>query len=1836
MDNSDFEKIILILESNIPSNYFLDLIIIILRTIPVFLVCHDWNIFYKYSITYIISYYSGLPLLHQSNAKKISFYLVLVFFILSIVNLLIFLKLYNEIKQYNKTIHSNIFYINIKIIYLMNFVISPFIFMICSENFFCTPIYDVNISYKLIKTYKDDCRDFKNIFIIIIQTIILIWNFFLNIIFSILVAKPVCISSSFIVTKLNELKFKLVFFPLFQIILVFDYYLSFKICVGIKIIIRIIYIIFYIKFIFIEPKNFYINWNLRLISLFIYSMNFFSCIIEFIFLFDFNNNLIILQKNQVIIVFKILVEISLSMIILQIINNKEKKYTLEAFENKLCLDYPYELLNKIFFIFNHIEKKIGNDLLYEIIECFDTFFKNHIKEKKCSKIVGLKCFCKNFVYQDFLVQVDNFLNSIKEIRDGVKKENKLLKNKFPIMYKYIEYVIKSEMIKNKNYSRKAFFILALVLFYIIFDKNYNKSLFYVEEFSNSKFYKENKLVRLQCKLIKLIILEDYKNFYIYSQEENINKNFNENSFPEMYKIYSELIDQINLENNLNLTIEKYIKTINYFKDEDCTFHQCMNYMKSFKKQLKKMNNYLKNKYSKNSKNSYYLNAKLTIFYSFFYADIPHKISICYKNIFEIDFKDESFSMLILNTYNNKNSWKFTIEYASDELCSKLNYKLYEIKGKEINELFPDSLKKCFEYIILEKIRIGSVQILLREIVLLNKEKYSNLYDIISIVIFSGEGLKLFMKVYPYDFKYSKQIGKNKKKNNKLINEGNLKKDNKIKAKKNIEECFIFINKNGKIIAISKGFEYYFCLNLDIIKKFKINLFKDILKVENIEIKDTIKKNLVQIYENIEELNISLMHNNSNEEFSQSYKQIKKMQKEIIKKNTELICNFEEREIPKNEKLYKIYYFVSFNLEIDKKFVALEDFISNEQNNNHSIQSKFKEPIKTRQIKIELNYNQNENLNKIRQIQILSIKQLITSYNINMKGILNLNQKEEKEINEYNNMIEEKTNRLMSTLTSYSNKSTNQMILNDNSDKLFEYNKNPEFSFSPIKKKNHSDTIKKNIYLQVLIWIFFTIFFIILQTYLLIIERKNKKKTQILNEILVSSLITRNIIYSFVSSLVSMQFIANNLQTKEILDNGFINTINHHKNKILEKIDDFLYYYKLFERQEKYLCDYNEQEIIKIFYSELNYISVKSDNLISKNSLKSILSNSHLSAYEVVQNDIEIFLFNISYYTIENRKLLNESAFFQFVFDNYFCNGKYSWDEIDNLLIYDTRKDARNIMFLTYIINILNISVIILISIIQSYFFNKYLNQIYAKYYINYNYLVFFSKLLLKKTSIIKEFIDDCSSENLEKFKNKKIVFLNKIDDNNKFKNNYIRINNKLPLIIKPYQIKLIENDENFKEINLSNFSKKKSSLSNIQEITNKKFNDKGLTINYNLFNFQNNKKLTFNLKSVFENKMNIMNEHIDNNIKVKRSMKLKKVHKKKSMNDITKDLIKGNTKNIKTTNEDKTNETLKNTLDFTNEINQISVKKDLQKPKILIISIFFFLISASLIIIFLIITDIIIYKSLEGNFIFSVAIKNMVEALNTRMEIFLMYAITLLKGEVITFEYHSNGYLNSFPQLKILNDYKVHNILQEALVKHDLFNNQFNQYLTANRKKFLYLSYFFSKFNGKEACDFIYSYYYKNKNIFGYSQFNSLNNYNEENLIEICKNISKGINSKGIKGAIDSLVSTIKSRFNEFKEDMNKGENLLARIQDEKFISYQMEIEYILSRNVPNFVICWKIDKNRNKRRIKKFIIVFYILIIALILIILCFYLIIFPFKTLKANEIITKVEPCYYNTIMY
>ena len=116
----------------------------------------------------------------------------------------------------------------------------------------------------------------------LVQTILIIYLFIINIIFLYLTAIPCCFTSSLIVTKLKEVKFKLAFFPFFQSLLVCDYYLPLKICVFIKGTIRIIFFFYYLFFISSDSKIFFTNFFLQIL-LFFYIQYFFSFIIYFFF-----------------------------------------------------------------------------------------------------------------------------------------------------------------------------------------------------------------------------------------------------------------------------------------------------------------------------------------------------------------------------------------------------------------------------------------------------------------------------------------------------------------------------------------------------------------------------------------------------------------------------------------------------------------------------------------------------------------------------------------------------------------------------------------------------------------------------------------------------------------------------------------------------------------------------------------------------------------------------------------------------------------------------------------------------------------------------------------------------------------------------------------------------------------------------------------------------------------------------------------------------------------------------------------------------------------------------------------------------------------------------------------------------------------------------------------------------------------------------------------------------------------------------------------------------------------------------------------------------------------
>ena len=80
---NDLEKIFIFIEKSIPKNNIINGLIMYLRIIPLFLLTHDWNIQYKNSITYYISYITTLPLIHKSNAQKISLGIV-IFYLFSL------------------------------------------------------------------------------------------------------------------------------------------------------------------------------------------------------------------------------------------------------------------------------------------------------------------------------------------------------------------------------------------------------------------------------------------------------------------------------------------------------------------------------------------------------------------------------------------------------------------------------------------------------------------------------------------------------------------------------------------------------------------------------------------------------------------------------------------------------------------------------------------------------------------------------------------------------------------------------------------------------------------------------------------------------------------------------------------------------------------------------------------------------------------------------------------------------------------------------------------------------------------------------------------------------------------------------------------------------------------------------------------------------------------------------------------------------------------------------------------------------------------------------------------------------------------------------------------------------------------------------------------------------------------------------------------------------------------------------------------------------------------------------------------------------------------------
>ena len=167
------------------------------------------------------------------------------------------------------------------------------------------------------------------------------------------------------------------------------------------------------------------------------------------------------------------------------------------------------------------------------------------------------------------------------------------------------------------------------------------------------------------------------------------------------------------------------------------------------------------------------------------------------------------------------------------------------------------------------------------------------------------------------------------------------------------------------------------------------------------------------------------------------------------------------------------------------------------------------------------------------------------------------------------------------------------------------------------------------------------------------------------------------------------------------------------------------------------------------------------------------------------------------------------------------------------------------------------------------------------------------------------------------------------------------------------------------------------------------------------------------------------------------------------------------------------------------------------------------------------------------------------------------------------------------------------------------------------------------------GCEFYTNFYYENKNYYDFSFLNAFD-YEPSELIQQCNNISFGINKQGVTSSSQNLLNSIIVLYYEFKNDNNKEENLMNRITNEKFVGMWLEIDLIYDKIIINLIICWNKDLKNKENEFDNLNYFISALIMIFIIIIFIAYLIFFPFKTLRDNSTINKVEPCIYNTIMF
>ena len=192
--------------------------------------------------------------------------------------------------------------------------------------------------------------------------------------------------------------------------------------------------------------------------------------------------------------------------------------------------------------------------------------------------------------------------------------------------------------------------------------------------------------------------------------------------------------------------------------------------------------------------------KITVPFDFLISEIPGEIMTSMKNFFSNQpslLDDDKKRYLITIKLKHKNGkYKFLINYISDELLQKLNYKRNELNDFDFIDFFPKAFFKSYLFCFRNGLRNGTEYLQLKYLCLQDKFNYVSIFDFKGLALSTPKGIQFFFQLK--DSKEEKILEKKKSLNFNKDLQNNL-----------TGSCFLFTNKYGRINHISHGFEDFF-------------------------------------------------------------------------------------------------------------------------------------------------------------------------------------------------------------------------------------------------------------------------------------------------------------------------------------------------------------------------------------------------------------------------------------------------------------------------------------------------------------------------------------------------------------------------------------------------------------------------------------------------------------------------------------------------------------------------------------------------------------------------------------------------------------------------------------------------------------------------------------------------------------------------------------------------------------------------------------------------------------------------------------------------------------------